>query len=1296
MTRNLAAVALVTVPLAAFAPGHDAASAGRRTAGAAPYRILFTSDRDGESRAYSMLPDGSRLTPVLPAGRGIVPFAYSRDRRTMAFADGKGAVYVSRASGTGLRRIMGRGEVDGGALSYDGKLLAVDRGNGIWIVGTDGRGLRRLTKNEGDGGPSWSPDGKAIVYDHGYQDRGGDRSEIVVQPLHGKPRVLARASFDPNDEQVGQARWSPDGRWIDYVYSNDDQAIVFLVRPDGTHRHRSPAQSGFAWSSDGKRLAYAVGGRGEDVGIVGVEGRGRRRLHLSGLALITDLMWSPDARRLVLAARAQLDDPDQLWIVGADGKGLRRLTSRGRNDPFGWTRLAPVRPEAPPVPAAERVTAANTVATTAPVAALSADGPNVAFVVHERKTDCDHVAVWAPGETSIRRIGPLPAPCPGYRFAVDEVALAGTRVAWTVDDGGSDCQIGLRSATFADPNPVQIAAYKCSASDFHVRGDGDLLVFDNGPTLERIGGGHESCQPGFEIETATICTTLRSGDHSAPVDSVSGGLIAIREPGDVAVVDEGGRLVRDFPFAPADVSAARLDGGKLVVWRFGVLEVYDVATGARELTRPMPIGYRLADVDGGVAVLLSTSTIELLRLADGGSRTLTRDREPTLADLEPTGLYYSYATADGGGRIVFVPRSELFPTKRLLTAAPAARRSWIVFGSDRDGEMRAYSVRSDGSRLTPLFARSRTLEPIQVSADGGTVLYGDATFSAFFVSRADGTGLHRVPGGLFPSLSRNGKLVAFGRSGAIWIVGSDGRGLHRAAAGDLDESPDWSPDGKALAFVTLKVDRTTLVVQRLEGSRSVLARGGSADELIARPSWSPDGRSVAYYQNGIWVVRPDGSHRRRLARGDTPFAWSPDGTRIAFTSGHTGIALVAPGGRGLRRLPAGFPEWIGGLAWSPDGRRLAVQSGLGDPKSQIFVVGADGRGRRLVARNGTNRLAGWTHVAPARTPAPPLLPSERVLGPRTVATKRTVSDLSADGSRVAFAVGSTSVDCDHVVVWTPGSKALVRFRRPAPCGPGNDAGSIYDVELAGSRAAWSSITSCGNTCEVLLSTATLGRRSPVGVADGAADANDELPDFHARGHGDLLVFGDGSRLERIGVGREGCAEHGDYSPRMCTTLRRGAHAAAADSVSGRLIAIREPDAVSILDDQGKLVRVFPFGTDEVERAVLDGDRLVVARGGVLEVYDARSGRAELQRTAPAGYRLTDADGGVAVLVSRTTIVLRRLADGRTTTLKPGRGPVFAELEPQGLYYSNATAGGGGRVVFVPRAEIVRRLGGSAR
>src|SRR5207248_3370383 len=131
-----------------------------------------------------------------------------------------------------------------------------------------------------------------------------------------------------------------------------------------------------------------------------------------------------------------------------------------------------------------------------------------------------------------------------------------------------------------------------------------------------------------------------------------------------------------------------------------------------------------------------------------------------------------------------------------------------------------------------------------------------------------------------------------------------------------------------------------------------------------------------------------------------------------------------------------------------------------------------GRGLRRIVEGGNNRLVGWTRLAPVRPPAPPLLPSERVVGADTVETVRPVTDLSADGSRVAFAVASTAADCDHVVVWTPATQTLDRFRKPAPCKEGNSAGAIYDVELAGSRVAWAVVTSCGNECEVELATAT--------------------------------------------------------------------------------------------------------------------------------------------------------------------------------------------------------------------------------
>lgn len=701
--QRLVAAAAVATALATLGPGGT-----RAPAATGAYRILLVSNRDGENRAYSVLPDGSRLTPLLRPRQGLDVWLLSRDGTTIAYTKSDGAIYVSGSDGSGLRRLVPSGVESVEEFSPDGKQLVFSAKGGLRIVATKGGRVRRLTSYGDDLSPDWSPDGRSIVFARYAHD---GSYAITVLPLRGRRRVVARTG--PNYGDDPSPGWSPDGRWIAYAVVDDEgrQNGIWVVRSDGKQRHRVTPRvdtdpdggldydwsadgqwlatdiddsndarknglwlvrpngkdrrlvtphlgNTWSWSPDGKRLAYTTTS-GELV-VVGRDGSGARRLKL-GLDLVASLSWSPDGGRLAFTARSG-SPLDHIWTVGSDLRGLRRVTSEGSNDFFGWTRLVPVLPPATPIPASEQVVGADTVATAAPVTALAADGTRVAFVTGRSATDCDHVAVWSPGATSVTRFGPPQAPCSGDPNRYVGLALAGSRLAWATSETLSDtCTYALSSATPADPKAVLVHAdpgSRCGLDDpYHLRGDGDLLVFDTASALVRIGVGSEKC--GRDFGEVAICSTIRSGEHSAPVDSVSGRLIAIRERGAVAVVDDQGALVRIFPFSPADVSAARLDGGTLVVWRFGVLEAYDVATGALQLSRPLPSGFRLVDVDGGIAVLVSTDTVMLLRLADGRSTTLQRGQEPTLADIEPSGLYYSYATGDGGGRVVFVPRAEL-------------------------------------------------------------------------------------------------------------------------------------------------------------------------------------------------------------------------------------------------------------------------------------------------------------------------------------------------------------------------------------------------------------------------------------------------------------------------------------------------------------------------------------------------------------------------------------------------------------------------------------------------------------
>ena len=694
MIHRLLFVALVAVVLGPSA-----------SAGAARGRdwLLLGSNRDGTQRAYSMRRDGSRLSPVVPSAV-LVPSATTRDGRLLAYLGPHDAIYVSRADGTGLRRLVRSGDVEG--FSPDGKLLAFSGliDSVIHVVGTNGRGLRRLVTIDDSPdlhypGPDWSPEGKAVVVAT-VVDEEHDRYGLVVQPLRGRRRLLVRSGTAAESDSAGidEPEWSPDGRWISYVNSEDaarrnglwvihpngrglhrlaatfaggtdwspdgrwiayltdgDRTDLRLVSPDGTRRRRLVAGAdAFAWSPDGGRLAVEVG---SSLVVVDLHGRASARVRLDGLR-VDSYMWSPDGRQLVLQASAR-GDPTQIWAVGSDGKGLHPLTNEGENQLVGFTALAPSLPPAAPIPPPERVLGADTVATAAPVADLSADGGSVAFITQATPTDCDHVAVWTPGAQSVARYD-LRAPCGFGDSHVYGVELAGSRVAWTAFSYG-ETEVAVKSPSLA--RPVSLRSEQLPESewpgrlwDFHVRGDGDLLVYgDDRSGLIRIDAGSEKCGAGV------FCTTLRGyqDGHTCCPESVSAGLIAVREPGAVTLVDEHGKIVRVFPFVPDDVNAARLDGGRLVVWRFGVLEVYDAATGLRVLSQPMPAGYRLADVDGGIAVLLGTNRIMLLSLDDGRSLVLQPGQEPTLADLEPPGLYYSYATGDGGGHLAFMARAEL-------------------------------------------------------------------------------------------------------------------------------------------------------------------------------------------------------------------------------------------------------------------------------------------------------------------------------------------------------------------------------------------------------------------------------------------------------------------------------------------------------------------------------------------------------------------------------------------------------------------------------------------------------------
>jgi dipeptidyl aminopeptidase/acylaminoacyl peptidase len=108
---------------------------------------------------------------------------------------------------------------------------------------------------------------------------------------------------------------------------------------------------------------------------------------------------------------------------------------------------------------------------------------------------------------------------------------------------------------------------------------------------------------------------------------------------------------------------------------------------------------------------------------------------------------------------------------------------------------------------------------------------------------------------------------------------------------------------------------------------------------VSAPQWSPDGKQIAYvvtlgdlqrnvYDSDVWLIDADGKNDRRItfANGtDTRPRWSPDGTRIAFLSDRSGrnaIHVLDVRGGEARQLSS-EPTSIRDFEWSPDGKEIA-------------------------------------------------------------------------------------------------------------------------------------------------------------------------------------------------------------------------------------------------------------------------------------------------------------------------------------------------------------------------------------
>lgn len=269
-------------------------------------------------------------------------------------------------------------------------------------------------------------------------------------------------------------------------------------------------------------------------------------------------------------------------------------------------------------------------------------------------------------------------------------------------------------------------------------------------------------------------------------------------------------------------------------------------------------------------------------------------------------------------------------------------------------------------------------QPLAAQPSGKLALQ-TASGGDIYLVQADGSSLRRLTDGLDPSLSPDGRFVAFARwrePMGLYVLDLTTGEERRLFAGNRVRTPAWSPNGKAIIFshevggkpaqevclpfigcfqVPAQVFRRLGQVWLTDGRFQDIP----SDLYSISPTWSPAGDRFAYRgDRGIRLAEPAGKTSWLLedARATSP-AWSPDGQRLAiqlYQHDHWELFLLNPAdGRltPLTRASASRAANNVAPAWSPDGKYIAFLTDRGG-RWELYVMNADGSGQRPFFQHG--------------------------------------------------------------------------------------------------------------------------------------------------------------------------------------------------------------------------------------------------------------------------------------------------------------------------------------------------------
>ncbi|MGA9397833.1 MAG: SUMF1/EgtB/PvdO family nonheme iron enzyme [Anaerolineaceae bacterium] len=271
-------------------------------------RIVFVSNRDGNTEIYVMDGDGSNQT------RLTNNFEQMNDNFPVWSADGKKIAFVSDRDG------------------YQTE---------IYVMNADGSGQINLTNNQSnDYYPAWSPDGQKIAF---VSDHEGEYKICVMNPDGSAQTCLNNSELGNITPSLGMNRvdtdevgvsWSPDGQKIVYSSRRSGNAKIYVMNTDGSGQTDLTNEWGDInpdWSPDGRRVVFVSEREGPtDIYMMNADGSAQTRLSSNMEADSSSPAWSADGRQITF--QSNQDGDYEIYVMNADGSDQTQLTDNQTQD----------------------------------------------------------------------------------------------------------------------------------------------------------------------------------------------------------------------------------------------------------------------------------------------------------------------------------------------------------------------------------------------------------------------------------------------------------------------------------------------------------------------------------------------------------------------------------------------------------------------------------------------------------------------------------------------------------------------------------------------------------------------------------------------------------------------------------------------------------------------------------------------------------------------------------------------------------------------------------------------------